>query len=155
MSSAGQAGAAASGDARALLEAARRALPQAYAPYSGYAVGAALEDSEGRTHTGVNVENAAYGTAMCAERVALFKAVSEGARSFRRLALVSNGAVPFPCGSCRQALAEFSPDLRVVLRGRGGETLERSLAELLPDPFRLRPGPAPAPEGPARGCPGR
>lgn len=92
----------------------------------------------GRTYTGANVENAAYGTTICAERVALFKAVSEGERAFRRLAVVSRGVVPFPCGACRQALAEFCSELEIVLRG-AGRTRRRKLSELLPDAFRLAP----------------
>jgi cytidine deaminase len=124
---------------RELLESAGGAMTSAYAPYSGYTVGAALEGSSGRVYTGVNVENAAYGTSICAERVALFKAVSEGERSFIRLALVSNGVTPFPCGACRQALAEFSPRLEILL-GRDQGVQRRALTDLLPDAFSLPPG---------------
>ena len=124
-----------------LLAAARAALPRAYAPYSGYAVGAALEAESGRVFTGVNVENAAYGSSLCAERAAVLKAVSEGERSFRRIAIVSNGPVPHPCGACRQVLAEFGSQIRVVLED-GGTLREQSLAELLPHAFRLKPASA-------------
>ncbi len=133
----------------ALREAAARALQRSYAPYSGHRVGAALETPAGRIHTGVNVENASYGLTLCAERVALFKAVSEGDREFRRLAVVSEGVPPLPCGACRQALAEFAPDLRVLVQGRDGAE-ERSLSELLPSPFQLEKAGGPA-EQPRRG----
>ncbi|HEY7460425.1 MAG TPA: cytidine deaminase [Gemmatimonadota bacterium] len=122
-------------DAR-LLAAAAAARVHAHAPYSGYAVGAALETASGRVFTGANVENASYGITLCAERVALVKAVSEGERAFVRIAVVGEGAPPFPCGACRQALAEFAPDLEVLVRGSGG-LARRRLSELLPDPFRL------------------
>ena len=111
-------------------------MARAYAPYSGYTVGAVLEDAAGRTHAGVNVENAAYSTTICAERAALARAVADGARGFRRLALVSNGVAPFPCGACRQALSEFSPDLEVLVRGPEGDT-RAILRDLLPRAFRM------------------
>lgn len=119
-----------------LTEAARAAREKAYAPYSGYRVGAALESGDGRVFTGANIENAAYGESMCAERVALFKAVSEGARSFRRLAVVAAGPAPFPCGACRQALSEFGTDLEIIVENEtGGESYR--LSELFPHPFVL------------------
>lgn len=117
-----------------LLQAAERARSNAYAPYSGYAVGAALEAASGRTYLGANVENAAYGITTCAERVALFKAISDGERHFRRIAVVCHGTAPFPCGACRQALAEFSPGIDVLVRGGGG-LHRRRLTDLLPDAF--------------------
>ncbi len=120
---------------KTLVEEARKARGQAYAPYSQYPVGAALLGESGRVYTGVNVENAAYPTSMCAERTAVFKAVSEGERRFLALAVVTeNGGSP--CGSCRQVLSEFGLDIRVLIaNGRGDIVLECSLAALLPEAF--------------------
>lgn len=126
-------------DVQALVDAARAARSQAYAPYSGYAVGAALLAADGRRFCGVNVENASYGATCCAERTALFAAVTAGARDFIALALVTEGDEPAPpCGLCRQALAEFSPDLAIYLAGPTGEAYRRtSLAALFPEAFSL------------------
>ncbi len=114
------------------LEARRRA----YAPYSHYAVGAALRTKSGRLFTGCNVENAAYPAGMCAERVAVFKAVSEGEREFEVIAVAtSNGGTP--CGSCRQVLAEFGLDTLVLIAdGQGRLVQETTVADLLPGAFR-------------------
>lgn len=120
----------------ALVEAALQARGNAHAPFSRFRVGAALEDAEGRVFTGCNVENATYGLTVCAERVAVFKAISEGARKFRRIAVVADTESPTPpCGACRQILWEFCGDIEVVLANpRGaGETLR--LGDLLPRPF--------------------
>src|SRR5258708_2305519 len=120
---------------RTLVAAAQRARQYAYAPYSNYLVGAALFASTGEIYTGCNVENAAYSSTICAERVALVKAVSEGVRSFEAVAVVTaNGG--FPCGACRQLLYEFSP-LMLVLVGVSDAIIksERPLAELLPNGF--------------------
>lgn len=107
----------------------------AYAPYSRYRVGAALLATSGKTYDGCNVENAAYPVTICAERVAVFKAISEGEREFIAIAVATeNGGAP--CGSCRQVLAEFAPDLIVFLvNGRGKVTKQTTLRELLPDAF--------------------
>jgi len=107
----------------------------AYAPYSNYPVGAALLTESGRVFTGVNVENAAYPTGMCAERTAVFKAVSEGERSFAAIAVVTENA-GMPCGSCRQALAEFGLDTRVIIADASGQVVsETTVRELLPRAF--------------------
>lgn len=124
-----------------LLEEARRVHGSAYAPYSGFRVAAALEAEDGRTFSGVNVENASSPVGTCAERVALGTAVSAGARGFRRLALVTSGDRPAsPCGMCRQALAEFGTELEVWSEAGDGSVRRWSLAELLPEVFRRGDG---------------
>jgi cytidine deaminase len=119
-----------------LIQLAGEARERAYAPYSNYWVGAALLTSSGRYFTGANVENAAYPTSMCAERVAIFKAVSEGEREFLAIAVVtSNGGTP--CGACRQVLAEFGLDTLVLIAdAQGNLRQEARLSELLPGAFR-------------------
>jgi len=117
-----------------LLEMARKAREFAYTPYSGYKVGAALLGADGKVYTGCNIENAAYGNTMCAERTALFKAVSEGARSFTKIAIAGSGSAPYPCGACRQSLFEFAPELDVLVTW-DGEVRKTTLAALLPEGF--------------------
>ncbi len=118
-----------------LIQTAIEARQWAYAPYSNYPVGAALLTTSGKIYDGVNVENAAYPTTMCAERVAVFKAVSEGERRFEAIAVVtSNGGSP--CGSCRQVLSEFGLDTLVLLADCDGNVLqETNVAGLLPGAF--------------------
>ena len=120
----------------ALIEKADAARKNAYAPYSKYLVGAALRTKSGRVYTGVNSENAAYTNGICAERVAVFKAVSDGEREFDVLALVTdNGGSP--CGACRQVLAEFGLDTLVVIADASGQVLKTlTVAELLPGAFQ-------------------
>jgi cytidine deaminase len=119
-----------------LIDAALRVRENAHAPYSNFRVGAALEDDHGRIHTGCNVENATYGLTMCAERAAIFKAVSEGARRFRRVAVVADTDVLTPpCGACRQLLWEFCGDVEIVLGNLKGVTRTIRMRDLLPSPF--------------------
>lgn len=121
-----------------LLDAARAASSHAYAPYSRFHVGAALLTETGRIVTGCNVENASLSLTICAERVALVKAVSEGDRHFRALALVGPSGAPCPpCGACLQALAEFDPGLMIVLPGPTREPFVYSLDQILALPFTL------------------
>ena len=113
-------------------------LKMAYAPYSHFPVGAALECADGTVFTGCNIENAAYGPSNCAERTAVFKAVSEGYRQFKRIAIAaSTETFCAPCGVCRQVLSEFDPGLQmeVILVNRDGKTKELTLAELFPYSF--------------------
>lgn len=126
-------------DVLALLEAARSARLHAHAPFSNFQVGAALETAEGVVITGCNVENATYGLTVCAERVALFKAISEGHRRFRRIAIVANTETPTPpCGACRQLLWEFGGDLEIILGNLMQETGRHRLKDLFPLPFDAR-----------------
>jgi cytidine deaminase len=119
-----------------LLEAALAARANAFAPFSKFQVGAAVEDAEGRIHAGCNIENATYGLTMCAERVAVFKAVSEGARQFRRVAVAADtDALTPPCGACRQILWEFCGDVEITLVNLRGKTETYRLKDLFPKPF--------------------
>ncbi len=123
---------------RELLRIAKEASLNAYVPYSGFPVGAALECADGTVFTGCNVENAAYGDTICAERTALVKAVSEGQRSFTRIAVYGEGqGYCMPCGSCRQALAEFSPEMEVLCAKAGGSYVSYPLTRLLPYTFKF------------------
>ena len=124
-----------------LMDLAREAMTHAYAPYSGYHVGAALLCADGTVYQGCNIENASYGATNCAERTAIFKAVYDGHREFSAIAIcggkdgVISGYFP-PCGICRQVMAEFCPgDFRVYLIGAGTEYQVRTLNELLPSGF--------------------
>ena len=119
-----------------LLEVALRARDHAFAPFSRFQVGAALEDDAGRIHTGCNVENATYGLTICAERVAVFKAVSEGSRRFLRVAVAADSdTLTPPCGACRQILWEFCGDIEVLLGNPRGRTETFRLKDLFPRPF--------------------
>jgi cytidine deaminase len=123
----------------ALVEAARQAREHAVADYSHFKVGAALETADGVIVTGCNVENATYGLTVCAERVAMFKALSEGHRRFRAVAVVADTNAPTPpCGPCRQILWEFCGDIWVHMEDLHGHSLTRRMAELLPLPFDAR-----------------
>ena len=123
-------------DIAALIAAAREARERAWATFSHFKVGAAVEDEEGRIFTGCNIENATYGLTMCAERVAVFKAISEGAAKLRRIAVVADTVtLTPPCGACRQILWEFCGDAEIVLTNLEGKQETLSLNELLPRPF--------------------
>lgn len=121
-----------------LLSIADKAMENAYAPYSKFKVGAALLCTNGTVFTGCNIENATYGATNCAERTAIFKAVSEGQRDFEAIAIVSSGGgETFPCGICRQVMAEFAPEIKIILRSEAGEDSVYTLMELLPKSFSL------------------
>jgi len=129
----------ASSSASDLVRAARAARRRAHAAYSGFKVGAALETAGGIIVTGCNIENATYGLTLCAERVAMFKALSDGHRRFRRIAVVADTVAPTPpCGPCRQILWEFGGDLDVILANLRRETGRYRLKALFPLPFDRR-----------------
>ena len=119
-----------------LCELAKEAMTHAYAPYSGYQVGAALLCKDGTVFTGCNVENAAYGATICAERTAMVKAVSEGHRDFDTIVIAGRSEdYCVPCGTCRQVMMEFAPDLTVICLNGKGESKHFALKELLPYGF--------------------
>lgn len=119
-----------------LVNRARRARTRAFAPFSGFRVGAALETPRGRIYTGANIENASYGLTICAERVAIFQAVAAGERRFRRLAVVADTSrLTPPCGACRQIIWEFCGDIEVTLANLKGKSATHRMAALLPCPF--------------------
>lgn len=128
-------------DNKALIDMALKAMGNAYAPYSGFKVGAALLCSDKKVYTGCNIENSSYGASNCAERTAIFKAVSEGEREFEKIAIVSSsGDFTFPCGICRQVLSEFMYDKTVVLFSEKDGIREFKVKDLLPEAFRLQRG---------------
>lgn len=119
-----------------LVSAARAAREHAFAPYSKFRVGAAVVADDGTVFTGCNVESASYGLTVCAERVAMWKGISDGYTRFRRVAVVADTAeLTPPCGACRQLLAEFAPDATVVLGNLHGKTATHTVAELIPHAF--------------------
>lgn len=130
---------AVSRNADVLVEAARKARTHARAEFSDFKVGAAIETADGTIVAGCNIENATYGLTICAERVAIYKAMSEGHRKFRRIAIVCDRQDPTPpCGACRQILWEFAGDIEVILANLRRETGRHRLGELLPQPFDKR-----------------
>lgn len=126
------------GSASLLRDAAFEAMENAYAPYSRFRVGAALRAASGEIVIGCNVENAAYGEALCAERVAVAAAVAKGLRDFEEIAIASESDDPAPpCGSCRQTMSEFAPDLKVTSYARNGKQATWHVSDLLPEAFAL------------------
>ena len=125
-----------------LVDLARQALLNSYSPYSRYSVGAALLCEDGRVFLGCNIENASFGLTNCAERTAIYKAISEGASEFVTIAIASNGTPPYPCGACRQVLNEFAPGIRILVTTDSSHFTETSLNILLPHGF----GPKDLPE---------
>ena len=123
---------------RELLNAAKAAAKNAYVPYSRFPVGAALECTDGTVYTGCNVENAALGSTICAERTAFVKAISEGKREFLRIAIHGEGEnYCMPCGACRQFMHEFAPHMEVLCTKAGGRYVSYRLDKLMPYPFEL------------------
>lgn len=121
-----------------LLHKAKEAKKRAYSPYSGFSVGAALLTESGRVYLGANVENASYTPTCCAERVAIFSAITDGERKFSAIAVVGDSVPCMPCGVCRQVMCEFcGDDLTVIYEGEDGEARSLTLGELLPHSFRL------------------
>lgn len=121
-----------------LINIARQAQQQAYAPYSDFRVGAALLTAAGQVYTGANIENASYGLTVCAERIAVFKAVLAGERLLQSIAIIGGGSgYIYPCGACLQVLAEFAPHITVIVANEKDEIKEYNLSELLPQVFAL------------------
>ena len=119
-----------------MIEAARAARERAHAPFSKFRVGAAIEDDDGRTYSGCNVESASYGLTMCAERVAVFRAISEGASKLVRMAVVADTEeLTLPCGACRQILWEFLGDAELILANLSGATERLRISQIFPRPF--------------------
>jgi len=125
-------------DEKKLVDMAIKAREKAYAPYSGFRVGSCVRGASGKLYTGCNVENASYGAACCAERVALFAAVAAGERELTHVAIASDSAgATYPCGICRQVINEMAPDARVLCAGRDGAFEAYTAGELLPHAFTL------------------
>lgn len=120
-----------------LLEKATEVLENAHVPYSNFRVGAALLDRDGNIYTGCNVENAAYGSTICAERTAIFKAVSEGEKEFSTIAIVleTDDGIGAPCGACRQVMNEFNAEMKVIMANTDGDYKISTVEDLLPDSF--------------------
>jgi cytidine deaminase len=120
-----------------LMEVAKEAKKMAYVPYSKFKVGAALLTKNGKVFTGCNVEIASYGATNCAERTAIFKAVSEGEREFKAIAISGSGEATYPCGICRQVIAEFGKDINIIIDSKDGIIIT-NISELLPHSFSVR-----------------
>jgi cytidine deaminase len=124
-------------DDRELVRLANEVRTKAYAPYSGFQVGAALLCADGTVYTGVNIENAAYGPSICAERTAIFKAISEGHRDFVKIAVTCDREYCQPCGTCRQVMMEHAPDLEILMGSVDGSFKRTTIRDLLPEAFTL------------------
>lgn len=126
-------------DSRELLKLAEEARLNAYVPYSKFRVGAALLTSDGKVYTGCNIESASFGATNCAERTAIFKAISEGERSFTKIAIASDNSdknqPTWPCGICRQVIVEFADDIKVITGSSDGDIIETNIKDLLPHHF--------------------
>ena len=120
-----------------LFQLAVKASENAYAPFSNFHVGAALLAKDGAVYTGCNIENSSYGATICAERTVMVKAISEGCREFKAIAIAGNGGTSWPCGICRQFMYEFCPDIRVISGENENELKAYTLKELLPEGFKL------------------
>ncbi len=120
-----------------LIEEARKVKEKAYAPYSGYKVGAAVLTAKGNVYAGCNVENASYGLSMCAERIALYKAISQEEKEIKAIAIIAESEVS-PCGACRQVLFEFAPEAEVVTLSPAGVIEVIKVKEYLPKAFSLK-----------------
>lgn len=121
-----------------LIQKSIEAQKNSFSPYSKVRVGAAILTENNRIFTGCNIENASFGATICAERTAIFKAISEGEKEFKEIAITSNlNDFIYPCGICRQVLSEFAPNIKVILRNNNNEIIEKSMEELLPNAFKL------------------
>ena len=121
-----------------LIAEAQKAQEKAYAPYSNFKVGAALLTQDGKIYSAANIENSSYGLTVCAERIAIFKAVYDGVRNFRSIAITANGkGYPYPCGACLQVLAEFAPEISIIVSNENNEFRKYALKDLLPQIFSL------------------
>jgi cytidine deaminase len=124
-----------------LIKKATNAIDKAYSPYSKYSVGAAVRTKDGKIYDGCNIENASYGLTVCAERVALFKAISEGQKNIEEISIViDDDILPSPCGACRQVISELAPDAKISLATKDGLYKESTIDELLPNAFKLNIG---------------
>ena len=118
-----------------LIKRAYKAMKFSYSPYSGFKVGACLETTDGKFYSGCNIENASYTPTVCAERVAIFKAISDGSKNFKRIAIVSTSDFTYPCGVCRQVISEFSEDIEIVVSNSKFEYKVYHISDLLPFSF--------------------
>lgn len=125
-------------DIKRLINQATKARNRAYSPYSKYKVGAAVLTKGGNIYTGCNVENATFGLTCCAERVAIFKAVSEGEKDIKAIAVVTGGKLASSCGACRQVIAEFGKDVKIITANVKGDKKITTISKLLPDAFNLK-----------------